>query len=153
MFDQDLQAEVIKITEPEGPVDDTSDSATNSFHEALGDAVIEVVEELLPPVAQSIGESCQVATARCAGLPYPSSKESYRLGSVGDLITNGAKLLFEAVDSPQFGRCFPDHLQLFFLLSLQLAALLEQGPLTALQGLSQRAFRARFPEAHSARVG
>ena len=30
MFDQHLQAEVIKITEPEGPVDDTSDSAIDS---------------------------------------------------------------------------------------------------------------------------
>jgi hypothetical protein len=49
MFDQDLQAEVVKVTESKGTVDDASDGAIDAFHKALGDAVIEVVEELMPP--------------------------------------------------------------------------------------------------------
>ena len=140
MFDQDLEAEVIKVTESKGAVDDAPDGAIDAFHKALGSAVIEIVEELIPPIGQGVDKSFQVAAARRSGLPYPSSQEPWGLGAVGDPVTDSAEFLFEQVDDPQFRRCLENHLQFFFFLCLQLTAFLEQYPVTSLQPFGQRPF-------------
>ena len=76
MLDQDLQAEVIEVTEAESAIDDAADGTVDTFDKALGHSVVKVVEELMPPVAQSVGKPNQVSTARDSGLPHPSPQKS-----------------------------------------------------------------------------
>jgi len=56
-------------------IDDVADGTVNTFDEALGHSVVKVVEELVPPVAQSVGKPDQVATSRDSDLPYSSRQK------------------------------------------------------------------------------
>lgn len=66
MLSQDLQAEVLEIAITVGPIDD---GPVHFFHEAIRDALTEVIQNLGPPVAQRTDKLGQVAVASLTGFP------------------------------------------------------------------------------------
>jgi hypothetical protein len=79
------------------PPNDVSNTVVQSFYDAAGNPVVEVVEKLRPPVASCSGELVELSDAAGFSLPNPGTEKAFRTLTVANLFANGVKGLLEQV--------------------------------------------------------
>jgi hypothetical protein len=66
MLGQNLQSKILEIAVAMGAVDN---GAIDAFHKAIGDPVLEIVEDLVPPATQGLDEFEQEAITGMFSFP------------------------------------------------------------------------------------
>ena len=106
MLRQDLQAKILKDMIAARLADGVSDSAIEPLNETIRHSFVEIVEKLIPPVAQSVRKLARVLVTGFFCAPYSGLQETYSLGTIMNLFTDGAKLFLEQVEGAKYRRCF-----------------------------------------------
>ena len=102
MLSHNLQLEVFEIAIAVGTVDNDTNGPIDAFHKAIGDPVLEIVEDLVPPVAQGLDEFEQEPITGVFSFPEPGAQETFSLASILTLFTDGTELFLEQIDGTQF---------------------------------------------------
>src|SRR3972149_2331678 len=97
MFDEDMQAEMLEDMVAIGAANGAADSIVQSFDDCASGAFVEVVQEFLPPVLQSLGELYQLNQARSLGFVDPCAQEAFGLCAVFDCICDCDKAFLEQI--------------------------------------------------------
>ena len=78
MLDHDMQAEVLEHMVAISPADRTADGMVETFDHRTGEALVEVVEEFIPPVQEGLSKLDQWGDARSLSFIQPGSQEAVR---------------------------------------------------------------------------
>jgi hypothetical protein len=73
MLGQDLQPEILEIAVAVGAVDNGANGPIDAFHKAIGDPILEIVEDLMPPVTQGLDEFEQEPITGVFSFPEPGA--------------------------------------------------------------------------------
>lgn len=60
VFDEDMRAEVLKDMKSESAADSATNGIVKPFNDSTGETFVEVVQELVPLMLQSLGELYQL---------------------------------------------------------------------------------------------
>ena len=122
LFDQDLQSKMLKDMKAESAPDNGPNGVVQAFDDATRETFIEIVQELVPPVAQRFRELDQLGQARRLGLIQPGAQEPFGAGPVVNFVGERAKLLFQHIRLAQFGEGRQDGLEFGFFFGFQFGA-------------------------------
>src|SRR3972149_11302814 len=93
---------MLKDVIAESAPDNGPNGVVQSFDDATRETFVEVIQELVPPVAQRFGELDQLGQARRLGFIRPGTQETFGAWPVLNFVGEGAKLLFQHIGSTQF---------------------------------------------------
>ena len=95
--------EVVEISVSEGDAHDDPQDAVEGLDEPIGNALDEVVEDLVPPIAECGDELGQVFVAGPPGFENPGGEESLGLAPIMDFLEDAPEFLLEEVQGSKLG--------------------------------------------------
>ena len=90
-----MQAEMLEAVIAIGTTNGAANSVVQTFNHGTGEAFVEVVEELVPPIQECLGELYQLRDSADLGFVQPSLQKQFSLRAVVDFVGNRDKAFFE----------------------------------------------------------